>query len=50
MIIQTNQCVVRWKKDETYAVAFKEFVRLKPKICSFLLDDNSEHKKTKGCK
>ena len=34
-------------KDETRGVAIEEFVRLKPKIYSFLVD-NSEHKKAKG--
>ena len=32
-------------KNET--VAIKEFVGLKPKLYSFLVDDNSEHKKKK---
>ena len=35
-------------KDETGAVTIKEFVGLKPKIYSFLVDDSSEHKKAKG--
>ena len=35
-------------EDETSDVAIKEFVALKPKIYSFLVDDNSEHKKAKG--
>ena len=26
----------------------KEFLGLKPKVCSFLVDDRSEHKKAKG--
>ena len=34
-------------KDETGGVAIKRFVGLKPKMCSFLVDDNSEHKKAK---
>ena len=34
-------------KDDTGGVAIEEFVGLKPKMYSFLLD-NSEHKKTKG--
>ena len=33
-------------KDETGGVGIKEFVRLKPKMYSFLVD-NSEHKKAK---
>ena len=35
-------------KDETAGVAIKEFVRLMPKMYSFLVDDSSEHKKNKG--
>ena len=34
-------------KEETGGVAIEEFVRLKSKMYSFLLDDNSEHEKTK---
>ena len=34
-------------KDETGGVAIEEFLGLKPKMYSFLLDDNSEHKKAK---
>ena len=33
-------------KDETGRVAIEEFVRLKPKMYSFLVDNN-EHKKAK---
>ena len=32
-------------KDETAGVAIKEFVELKPKMYSFLVDDNSGHKR-----
>ena len=35
-------------KEETVGVAIEEFVGLKPKIYSYLVDDNSEHKKKKG--
>ena len=35
-------------KDETAGVAVKEFVGLKPKTNSFLVDDICEHKKEKG--
>ena len=35
-------------KDETPDVAIEECVGLKPKMYSFLVDDNSEHKKAKG--
>ena len=49
MIIQTNyKLVVGKMKDETASVAIEEFVGLKPKMYSYLVDDNSEHKKTKG--
>ena len=34
-------------KDETAGVAIKEFVGLKPKMYSFLVE-NSKHKKAKG--
>ena len=34
-------------KDETRCVAIEEFVGLKPKMYSFLVDNN-EHKKAKG--
>ena len=38
-------------KDKTVGVAVEEFVVFKPKIYSYLVDDNSEHKKGKkpGC-
>ena len=36
-------------KDETAGVAIEEFIGLKPKMCLYLVDDNSEIiKKTKG--
>ena len=35
-------------KDETVGVAIEEFARLKPKMNSHLVNDNSEDKKTKG--
>ena len=34
-------------KNETADVAIEEFVKLKPKMYSHLVDDNSEHKKAK---
>ena len=34
-------------KDETAGVPIEEFLRLKPKMYSYLIDDNNEHKKTK---
>ena len=41
----SNKLVLGKMKDETGGFAIKEFVRLKPKMDSFLVD-NSEHKKT----
>ena len=35
-------------KDEVAGVAIKEFVGLNPKMHSYLVDDNSEHKKAKS--
>ena len=35
-------------KDETDDVAIKEFVWLKPKMYSFVIDDSIEHKDAKG--
>ena len=35
-------------KDETTGVAIEEFVGLKPKMYSYLVDDKSEQKKAKG--
>ena len=43
-----NKSVVGKMKDETAGVSTKEFVRLKPKMYSCLVEDNSEHKKAKG--
>ena len=45
----SNKLVVGKMKDETAGLTIGEFVGLKPKICiSYLVDDNSEHKKAKG--
>ena len=41
----SNKIVMGKMKDE---IAIEEFVGLKPKIYSFLVDNNDEHKKTKG--
>ena len=35
-------------KDETAGVAIEEFVGLKPKMYPYMVDDNSETKKTMG--
>ena len=39
----SNKLVIGKMKDETTRVAFKECVGLKPKMYSFLVDENSEH-------
>ena len=44
-----NWCIIFLKmEDETAGVAIKEFVGLKLKMYSFLIDDSSEHKKAKS--
>ena len=40
-----NKLVIRKMKDETCGDAIEEFVGLKPKMHSFFVDDNIEHKK-----
>ena len=45
----SNKSVIGKMKDETGSVAIEEFVRLEPKMYSFLVD-NSEHKKSEGVK
>ena len=42
----SNKLVIGKIKDETRGVTIEEFVGLKPKMYSFLLE-NSEHKKAK---
>ena len=44
----SNKLVVGKMKDETAGVANKEFVGLKAKMYSVLVDDISEHKKAMG--
>ena len=44
----SNKLVVGKLKDETGGVVIEEFVRIKPKMYSFSIDSNSEHKKTYG--
>ena len=44
----SNKLYIGKMKDVTAGVAIKEYVGLKPKMYSFLLDDNNEHKKAKG--
>ena len=45
-----SKFVVGKIKDETGSVVIEEFVELKPKKFSFLVDENSKHKKEKGVK
>ena len=44
----SSKLVVAKMKDETAGVAIKEFFGLKPKMYSYLVDDNSKHKNAKG--
>ena len=44
----SNKIVIGKMKDETAGVVIEEFVGLRPKMYSYLVDDNSEHKKAKG--
>ena len=44
----SNKLVIEKMKDEIGSVAIGKFVGLKPKMCSFLVDDKSEHKKQKS--
>ena len=44
----SNKLVIGNLKDETAAVAIKEFVELKQKMYLFLVEDNNKHKKAKG--
>ena len=43
----SNKLVIGNMKDETAGVAIEEFAGLNPKMYSYLVDDNSEHKKAK---
>ena len=43
----SNKLVIGKIKDESTVVTIKEIVVLKPKMYSFLVDDNSGHKKAK---
>ena len=44
----SSKVVLGKMKDQTAGVAIEEFVRSKRKMYSYLIDDNSEHKKAKG--
>ena len=43
----SNKLVIGKMKDQTGGVSIEEFVGLKPKMYSFIVDNN-EHDKTKG--
>ena len=43
-----NKLVIRKMKYESAGVAIKEFLGLKTKIYSFLVEDNNEYRKAKG--
>ena len=43
----SNKLVAGKMKDKTAGLAIEEFVGLKPMMYSYLIDDNSEHKKAK---
>ena len=45
---KSNKKVIGIMKNETAGIAIKKFVGLKPKMYSFLVEDNSERKKAKG--
>ena len=44
----SNKLMDSKMKDETASVAIEEFIGLKPKMYSYLVDDNNEHKKAKS--
>ena len=44
----SNKLVVGKLKEETAGVAIKEFVRLKPKMYPYLVDDTSKHNKAES--
>ena len=52
ILVRIKKCLIlvilQLIHDETIVVAIKDFVGLKPKMYSFLVDDNSEHDNEKG--
>ena len=44
----SNKLVVGKMEDETAGVAIEEFFTLKPKMYSYLVDENSKHEKAKS--
>ena len=45
-----NKKVIRLMKDELWGKIMTEFVTLRPKTCSYLMDDGNSDKKSKGTK
>ena len=50
LVIGKNKKVIGLFKDELWGRIMKEFCALRAKTCSYLMDDNSEVKKSKGTK
>ena len=48
LIYQFHHDYIKNKYGKIKDFTIKEFIGLKPKMCSFLVDDSSEHKKAKG--
>ena len=46
----SNKLVAGKRKYKTGGITIEKFVGLKPKMYSLLVNDSSEHKKTKGVK
>ena len=44
----SKELFVHEMEDETAGVAIEEFIKLKSKMYSYLVDENSEHKKAKS--
>ena len=44
----SNKLVIGKMKDQTFGVAIEKSIELVPKMYSYLVNDNSEHKKAKG--
>ena len=44
----SKKLVIEKMKDETAGVSIEKFVGLKPKTYSYVLDENSKHKKANG--
>ena len=44
----SNKLVVAKMKDKTDRFTIEEFVEIKPKMYSYMVDDNSEHKRQRA--